>query len=124
MDTKLVLGKHDVHVWFTEPNTIDSPKLIERYEALLTDDERESYQRLRMPAHRREFLVSRALLRAVLSEYHEESPAAWLFTRNQYGKPEMSGSTAGIFFNIAHSAGLAACVVSKVSDVGIDSTLR
>ena len=120
MEKKLELGSGDIHVWFAEPDAADSPDIIERYESLLAEDELESYQHLRTAIHQREYLVSHALLREVLSQYHEETPDFWSFERNKYGKPEVAGSYDDIHFNIAHASGLVACVVSRAGDVGID----
>ena len=38
---------------------------------------------------RRQFLITRALVRTMLSRYAEVAPRDWRFVTNQYGRPEV-----------------------------------
>jgi 4'-phosphopantetheinyl transferase len=68
------------------------------------------------------YLVSRALVRTVLSKYSLIEPHAWEFKKNFYGRPEILPTIAAppLRFNLSHTGGLAACAIVLDRDVGID----
>ena len=110
-----------VHVWIVEPETIREPALLQRYEGLLSPEERERQRRFFFARHRHAYLVSHALLRVTLSRYAPLEPAAWTFARNQYGRPEIAaGGPRHLRFNLSHTEGLAALAVTRERDVGVD----
>jgi 4'-phosphopantetheinyl transferase len=116
----------EVHVWLARPDdAADLPRLAERI-AILSADECERYHRLRFSRDRHLFLVAHALVRRVLSRYVPVEPSAWQFTRNEYGRPEITGSALPVKlrFNLSHTDGLAACVVTLENDCGIDVETR
>lgn len=116
------LNDQTAHVWFVELNEANRPDLIRAYERLLSADEVERAARMTAPMVRHEFLVTRALVRTALSRYADVAPEAWVFTRNAYGRPELT-SPSGVpplRFNLSHSHGLAACLVALDYEVGID----
>lgn len=102
----------------------DEPRLLnqyERYEAILSDEEKEEYRQRQFSTQAGAYLVSRALLRTVLSEYCDLAPEALSFGTNEFGKPELLGeATRHICFNAAHTHGLTLCAVSGGQAVGID----
>ena len=68
----------------------------------------------RQPAH--------ALKRVCLSHYASVDPAAWHFSSNLHGRPEIAApdNTQLIRFNISHTTGLVTCAVTLRNDVGVD----
>lgn len=112
----------EVHVWWTRPESWQSPDLVRRFSALLSDDERDRCQRFVFPSDRRTYTVAHALVRTVLSSYTGIDPAAWQFTAGRYGRPEISGPPGAphIRFSLGHTKGLAALAVSRIHDVGVD----
>lgn len=89
--------------------------------AVLSAQERARYARRRGRAGA-EYLSAHALLRRTLSRYSAMDPSAWRFAPDGMGKPEVvgPGRDERFRFNLSHTQGLVACVVSRESPVGID----
>jgi len=113
----------EVHVWFSNPDTATDPLQLERYATLLSSDERERHKRFHFDADRTRYLASHALVRTVLSEYTGTDPAAWRFSTNEHGRPEIDRPKGlpPLRFNLTHTKGLCACVVTLGLDCGIDA---
>jgi 4'-phosphopantetheinyl transferase len=63
----------------------------------------------RFDVDRRRYLITRALVRTVLSRYAPRAPEWWQFKTNYYGRPEILSANSwisDISFNIAHSNSL------------------
>lgn len=95
------------------------------YLALLSTEERERWEAIRVERGREEFLLGRALLRTTLSRYLSRRPSEWRFELGERGRPELVGAKddpilSHLRFNLAHSEGLVACVVASGGDAGID----
>jgi 4'-phosphopantetheinyl transferase len=111
----------EVHLWRVQPERITNPALLKQYLALLTDEEKARQERYRFPQHRHQFLVTRALVRTVLSRYADVDPADWRFETNAYGRPEIAVATAQpLRFNLSHTRGMAICGVTLEYDIGVD----
>ena len=67
-------------------------------------------------------LVTRALVRTVLSKYADVSPSAWRFVTNEYGRPEIDEpqDARWLKFNLSHTKGLIALIVARDREVGVD----
>ncbi|MFT6577919.1 MAG: 4'-phosphopantetheinyl transferase [Zhongshania sp.] len=119
-----LIGHVDVWYCFTDDHRLNGR--LDQYEAMLSPAELEQYQQLIHGNNGRDYLVSRALLRTVLSEYCGLAPEKISFCVNAYGKPELSNSEAQglIQFNTAHTSGLTVCVVTRDNDVGVDVESR
>ena len=121
------LPPDEVHVWIVEPELITERWRLEEYQALLDDSERQRQQRFHFEKHRRQFLISHALVRLCLSRYAPVPPEAWTFTVNAYGRPEIAGQgSPRLRFNLSHTDGMAICAVALEAEVGADveDTLR
>jgi 4'-phosphopantetheinyl transferase len=116
------LPGNEIHLYFSSPDEISDPGLLEQYESLLTDDERVQMSRLYFARHRHQFLVTRALVRTCLSAYCDIEPGDWRFSKNSYGKPEVkSPEVAGqVRFNLSHCRGLVMCGVTRNHEIGVD----
>ena len=112
-------------VWLYLANTDDlrGPALTRYYEGLLSDEERARGQSYLTDRLREQFFLGRALVRRTLSRHSSIPPAAWQFTTNPYGRPMISGPAGAprLNFNLAHTDGLVACVVSARNVVGVDA---
>jgi 4'-phosphopantetheinyl transferase len=103
------------------PEGVERPALLQGYRALLSAEERAQQRRFRFARNRHDYLVTRALVRTVLSRYHAIDPRAWRFARNAYGRPYVAEPAgAGLVFNVSHAPGLIACVVARDREVGLD----
>jgi len=102
---------------------VTDPALLAQYAAVLSPEETRRCQRLRFENDRHQFLVSHAWVRHVLSIYADLSPAAWTFTLNAHGRPDIAESVTDLplRFNLTHTKGLAACLVSLDAACGIDA---
>jgi 4'-phosphopantetheinyl transferase len=119
----LASEKGIVDLWYYFYGGTDA-ELLASHEALLTPDELERSGSFRYERDRRLFLATRVLVRTVLSNYSEVSPADWRFTRNEHGKPLISAPTVTppIHFNLTNTPGLVVCAVSVAHEaVGIDA---
>jgi len=117
--------RDEVHVWTSELCEDPSPEDIERFEGWLSSEETARYRRYLRSQDRNLFLVAHALLRHTLSRYADAAPAAWRFETGEHGRPEIAGPLAelGLRFNISHSPGLVAVLISDGIDAGIDVEL-
>jgi 4'-phosphopantetheinyl transferase len=101
------------------------PDTIAAAVGLLSAEERFRLDQLVFAEDRRDFAVAHGLLRRALSALGDSAPQKWSFVRDRGGKPALAPhvTRANLAFNLAHTRGLAACVVvNKVNDaqVGID----
>lgn len=118
----LALNPGEVHVWFTFPQEINDPKLLQAYYGLMNEEEKQKQKRYYFERHRHNYLIARALVRSVLSRYVEKAPEEWQFSKNRYGRPEIEcdNGIPPLRFNLAHTDGLVACGLTLEHDVGID----
>jgi len=116
------LDAGEVHVWTVSPESIDDPGLLEAYRGLMSPDEARKCRRLIFARHRHRCLVTRALVRTVLSKYAAIDPSAWTFELNEHGKPEIASGRCDLplRFNLSHTRGLVACAVALRREVGVD----
>ena len=63
---RLSLAPGEVHVFFTELDTVTAPSLLQAYQDVLDAEERARAARFHFEHDRRQFLVAHALLRAAL----------------------------------------------------------
>lgn len=89
---------------------------------LMNAEERTRYEQLTAPIKRREFLVTRALVRTELSRHATVAPRDWVFRSNEQGRPEIAseGPEKTLRFNLSNTRGLVACVVADGIEVGVD----
>ena len=118
-----LLPLNAVHVDLVHTDSADAWAQQAAYRALLSKDEEERMARLIFERDRRRFLLTRALVRTMLSRYASVPPAGWSFIANVHGRPEILDRPAGVpdlRFNLSHTEGLIACAVTIGRDVGID----
>jgi 4'-phosphopantetheinyl transferase len=116
-----MLPRDEVHLYFALEDQIREPALLAAYEALLTPEERARKQRYYFDKNRHEYLITRALVRSVLSRYAPVRPAAWTFSANEWGCPAITSPEGkGLRFNLSNTKGLVCCLVAADRDVGVD----
>lgn len=112
----------EVHVWYIKPEAIHDEVVLHACMEVLSEQEREHCRRFRFPQDNHHYLVSHALVRKVLSKYVAISPGEWVFSRSDHGRPEVANpGLPAVRFNLSHTRGLAACIVTLSSDCGIDT---
>ncbi|MEQ1591124.1 MAG: 4'-phosphopantetheinyl transferase superfamily protein [Thiobacillaceae bacterium] len=113
----------EAHVWFANPAAVVDPDQLATCASILSPEEKDRHSRFKFEKDRHLFLVAHAMVRTVLSFYVDVHPSAWQFTYTLYGRPEiaMSGINAPLRFNLTHTDGLVACLVTLNSNCGIDA---
>jgi 4'-phosphopantetheinyl transferase len=112
-----------VDVWTVATDEAVTRERLAHYRALLPPDEIERGDRFWQPDDRARFLIARATVRTMLSQYTAMHPRDWRFRIEQYGRPEVAELPPGapdLRFNLSHTNGLVACAVTIGRDVGID----
>ena len=120
---KQELPEDEVHLWYVLTDRVGDPARLEAFAAVLSEEETRRWQRFSFEEGRLQYLVSHGFVRMVLSHYAAVHPAEWRFVRNGYGKPEVAvpALVRPLCFNLSHTHGLAACVVARTREVGVDA---
>lgn len=88
--------------------------------AWLSEAERARFARYRHDNDRDMFLLGRVMARALVGRALGVDAAAWRWKENRYGRPEISDQPTSLSFNLAHSAGMVVCALSRDAVVGAD----
>jgi 4'-phosphopantetheinyl transferase len=120
--TLLSLTSDVAHLWYVDPDSIDDWYSLAAYHTVMAPDEAQQQARYRFAAGRKEYLVTRALVRSVLSAYAPILPKDWEFVRNKHGRPEIAGpkDAPRLRFNLSNTRGLIVCLVAKDRELGVD----
>lgn len=119
----MIINPDSIHLWYAYDEQITDPQLLSRYHRLLNAEERAQQKRFHFKKHRHQYLITRALVRTVLSIYVSEiAPDQWEFTKNKFGKPAITKSRLGfpLRFNISHTDKLVVLAVTLDREVGVD----
>ncbi|MBR0831013.1 4'-phosphopantetheinyl transferase superfamily protein [Bradyrhizobium manausense] len=111
----------DLHVWLIE--AVDSDEAREACRAMLSANERQRADRFVFERHRREFIHAHGMLRLALSQAAPDvAPSDWSFATGPHGRPYVAGPARpmALHFNLTHTEGCVACVVSGHEAVGVD----
>jgi 4'-phosphopantetheinyl transferase len=114
------LEANGVHVWcaLLERSLAELGRLA----GLLSDDERQRAERSHNLNVRREFIVSRAVLRSLLGCYLGCDPRHVRFRHGPSGKPDLAEPHPNqrLHFNISHSHGVALFALTRHGPIGVD----
>lgn len=120
----LPLSVIQTDVWITHLDEADSPALLARYRALMSSDELARADRFLVEHARTQHIVTRALVRTVLSHYEPTSAQDWRFELNSHGRPSIApndgASPPSLRFNLSHTDKLVACAVTRDAEIGVD----
>jgi 4'-phosphopantetheinyl transferase len=119
----LALPSDQVHVWLVADDDIDDRLLAHYRQHCLNGQELLREKRFYFEKHRKQFVITRALVRSVLSRYANIAPSAWQFSKNDYGRPEICNGNAAsdaLSFNLSHTEGMVMLAVSCKQPLGID----
>jgi 4'-phosphopantetheinyl transferase len=114
-----------VDVWLARDPRLRDAALLESFARLLSPDEAQRVERMQYPEGRHQMLVTRALVRNVLSHYSPQVPPAdWRFDRGELGRPsvarDMPEAARALHFNVAHTKGLVVMAVGRMPEIGVD----
>lgn len=122
MGGKENLSPSEIHVWFCRPKNIRDPALLKGYHRMLSPEETTQQARFYFEKDRHTYLVTRAMVRTLLSRYGDLAPRDWQFEKNEYGRPSIASDLGygALQFNISHTEGLIAIAFALERDIGID----
>jgi 4'-phosphopantetheinyl transferase len=113
----------EIHVWLAFYDDIADERLHAAYRDLLAPAEKAQEPRFYFARDRRRYLVTRALVRTVLSRYVAIAPTEWVFVPNAYGRPDIANTQArhaSLSFNISHTHSLIVLAITTRRTVGVD----
>jgi 4'-phosphopantetheinyl transferase len=120
----LFLHPDKVQLWFAFCDEIADQRLLADYRRLLVDEERQKEARFHFARDRHRYLITRALVRTVLSRYAAVTPQEWRFTEDAYGRPYIANdhpAARRISFNVSHTRSLVVLSVSCERALGVDT---
>lgn len=121
----MILDSDSIHLWCAFYDEIRDEALLQEYEHLLSSSERQRRSRLVFARDQHRFLVTRALLRTVLSRYVADvAPAEWVFAPNAHGRPEIVNdhpTARRVSFNISHTRSLVVLALTHSRELGVDT---
>jgi 4'-phosphopantetheinyl transferase len=109
----------DVQVWCVRLRR--DRELVLRARTFLGKDERVRAEKFHSSELSDDFVVSRGLLRVLLSRLECAAPADFSFKYGAHGKPALDRDLSwSLGFNVSHSGGILACAFARGAEVGID----
>lgn len=120
LETRIPLLEDEVHLWRVDLATAAPAE--QRWEQILSADERARAARFHFPRDRQYFTAARALLRTILARYAASDPRELVFGYSEKGKPSLSPSHSGteVEFNVSHSGAVALFAFAKGRALGVD----
>lgn len=118
--SELLLKDNEVHIWMA--NQQQPSFAVASFWKELSDDERERAKRFRFEKDRRQFVVSRGILRQLLGSYLRVPSESLRFQYSAYGKPSLAEefSQSQLKFNISHSGEIVLLAFAIRRELGID----
>ncbi len=115
---KIILSSDEIHVFLYKISLFNSNELIHT----LSDDERTRADKLKIKQKQDQFIVTRSLLRLLLSNSLTKEPNDIVFTYEQHGKPIIKDQVNNkpIEFNVSHSGDYALIAMTLENRVGVD----
>jgi Phosphopantetheinyl transferase len=111
------IGRDEIHLWETGL-AVDEGELT-RISSLLSPEESRVAAGFHDANARRQYIVSRGMLRELLARYVTTPAAGLRFETEGHGKPVLAGNRV-VHFNLSHSGGLAVYAVAASRPVGVD----
>lgn len=121
----IALPSGEVHLWFCRHGESGDAALETSFHSLLSEEEAIGKKRFHFARDRYRYLLTRVLLRTVLSRYAPVLAAAWRFAAGPFGRPHIASpeltETRGLDFNLSHTDGLILLGVSRDVELGVDT---
>jgi 4'-phosphopantetheinyl transferase len=110
----------EAHLWFAD--LLQPAEVIRALGGMLSADEQSRADRFYFERDRRRYIVSRGLLRQILSRYLALDGHDLVFRYGEWGKPALGDyeNTRDMQFNLSHAADRVVCVLATNRRVGID----
>lgn len=119
LETPIALPADEVHVWRVDLSQVASAE--QRWEPMLSADERTRAARFHFTKDRQRYTATRALLRMILGGYVDSDPKELVFRYSKNGKPSLScGPDGNVEFNVSHSGQVALLAFTREREIGVD----
>ncbi len=118
LQERLVLSDNKIHVYLIQFNLFDSNECIQ----YLSEDECIRAEKLKIEVKKNQFVITRSVLRLLLSSAVGKSYQDIDLFYGEHGKPSVNESLNNkpIKFNISHSGGYALIAITLNNKVGVD----
>ena len=113
-----MLQKDAIHIW--QATLSDFFPKIGEWKSLLSEDEMQRAMRFKFEIHRQRYIVTRAILRQILSSYTQLSAEKIRFIYGEKGKPFLAENPLKLQFNVSHSDDIAVFALTLESEIGVD----
>ena len=108
----------DVFLLFIEDYNLN---VLQEYRKYLSADEIVTMGKFAFQKDRDQYLLTRAMVRKVVSQRTGRHFSSLQFENNLYGKPKLKDTSAAISFNVSHTSGLIALAFSEcTAGIGVD----
>jgi len=109
-------------LWTVRTDGPADAAIVCRLQGILSADEQTESRRFRRARDQHQFIIARALVRLVLSQYFAIPAGDWRFERDHYGKPFVASPQIRppVLFSVSHTEGLIACLVTRLCESGVD----
>lgn len=111
-----------IDLWLVRQDDIDQ-SMIDRYRSIIRHDELGRANSFRFERDRNRYIITRTLVRTVLSRYAPIDPSDWNIKPDKFGRPQISNEDSvakRLVFNLSHTDGLIVLVVRWDRAVGVD----
>lgn len=114
----LTLPLDEVHLWRIDLAAVATAE--QRWQQILSADERTRAARFHFPHDRQHFTATRALLRTILASYVASEPAKLVFRYSEKDKPSLALAGNQVEFNVSHSGTRALLAFARGRALGVD----
>ncbi len=112
------LSPGEIHVWSIQLDP--PPEVVERLGRALSADEWERANRFRFDRHRRQYVVGRGALRALIAAYAGTRPERVRFRYGDRGKPYVADPASDLELNLSNSDEMALVGFVRGGEIGVD----
>ncbi len=119
----LALAPGAVDIWVARVDEVFDSGLAPRLAQVVSEEELQRQARFLFEKDRRRYLVTRALVRYVLSRYVPLAPRQWRFGATAHGRPFILNADPlleGLSFNISHSGQVVLLALGRGGQLGVD----
>lgn len=120
MNHNYIINENEVHVWYYFLDLSDQG--VDFFYNLLSEEEKKEINKIKVPVVRNRRVISKAIVKNIISMYLGLNIHKIKFSYNQFGKPVLSEDInfPGLNFNISHSGSLGMIALVKNNQIGID----
>jgi 4'-phosphopantetheinyl transferase len=115
---QLTLPEDEVHLWQVDLAAVAAAE--QRWQQILSADERARAARFHFPRDRQHYTATRALLRTILAGYVAAHPAELVFRYSEKDKPSLALAGNQVEFNVSHSGTTALLAFARGRALGVD----